>query len=217
MEKLAKRLVPVGIVVAVIVIGLEDDERASATAAVVPDYAGTALAEPAEIGRWTIDISLSRSRIGPLQLTTTPGRGGVPEGLAEVVAPSSSSHPWMQHEVTITNLSERRVRLGDTRRSTYLDGPADRALLGADPGCGYGFSEGQQGIEVAVCALYLDIPTLSPGGSLKRTITLFKGLDGMQPLEPGTFSFHKKVKFRVAYRPEQTRRLTITYDIERIP
>lgn len=207
MEKLAKRLVVAGVVVAVIVIGLEDDERASSAAAVVPDYAGSALDEPAELGRWTIDVSLSRRRIGPLRLTTTPARR----------APSSSSHPWIQHDVRITNMSERKVSLSDTRTSRYLEGPVERALLGADEGCGYGFSEGQQGIDVGVCALYLDIPTLRPGRTIKRTITLFKDLDGMQPLEAGTYTFPKKVKFKVGHRPQRTRPLTVIYDIEHTP
>ena len=203
----AKRLVAVAIIVAVIVIGRGSEQRGSALTSTVPDRAAFQQGEPAEIGRWTVDVALNRSRIGPLQLTTGSVRR----------APSSSSHPWIQHRVKITNLNERKVRLGDTRTSKYLDGPVERALLGADEGCGYGYSEGQEGIDVGVCALYLDSPTLGPGESLRRTITLYKGLDGMQPLEAGAYAFHKKVKFRVADRPERTRRLTITYDIERNP
>lgn len=203
----AKRLVAVAIIVAVIVIGRGSEQRASALTSIVPDRAGVQQGEPAEIGRWTVGVSLDRSRIGPLQLTTGSVRR----------APSSSSHPWIQHRVKITNMNDRKVRLGDTRTSKYLDGPVERALLGADEGCGYGYSEGQEGIDVGVCALYLDIPTLGPGESIRRTITLFKDLDGMQPLEAGTYAFHKKVKFRVAHRPERTRRLTITYDIEHTP
>jgi hypothetical protein len=155
-----------------------------------------------------VDVSLSRSRFGPLLISTGAARR----------APSSSSHPWIQHRVKFTNLNDqRKVHLGDTRTSKYLDGPPDRALLGADEGCGYGYSEGQEGIDVGVCAAYLDIPTLSPGESIRRTVTLFKGLDGMQPLEAGTYEFHKKVKFSVGHRPERIRSLTITYDIERTP
>jgi hypothetical protein len=153
-------------------------------------------------------VSLSRSRFGPLQISTGAVRR----------APSSSSHPWIQHRLKITNLNdERKVHLGDTRVSKYLDGPPDRALLGADENCGYGFSEGQEGIDVGVCALYLDIPTLKPGEGIRRTVTLFKGLGSMQPLEPGTYEFHKTVKFSVGHRPERIRSLTITYDIERTP
>jgi hypothetical protein len=205
---MAKKLAAVAIVIAVIVIGWGNEERASAATSIVPDHTGAQLAEPAEVGRWTVDVSLSRSRFGPLRFSTGAARR----------APSSSSHPWIQHRVKITNLNdEREVQLGDTRTSKYLDGPPDRALLGADEGCGYGYSEGQEGIDVGVCALYLDIPTLNPGESIRRTVTLFKGLDGMQPLEPGAYEFHKKVKFSVGHRPERTRPLTITYDIERTP
>lgn len=154
-----------------------------------------------------MDVALSRSRVGPLQLSTGSVRR----------APSSSSHPWIQHSVKITNLNDRKVHLGDTRTSRYLEGPVRRALLGADEGCGYGYSKGQDGIDVGVCTLNLDIPTLGPGESIRRTITLFKGLDGMQPLEAGSYAFHKKVEFRVAHRPVRIRRLTVVYDIERTP
>ena len=208
MEKVTKRLAAVAIVIAVIAIGLGGEERASAATSIVPDGAGSQIAEPAEIGRWAVDVSPSRSRLGSLQISTDAARR----------APSRSSHPWIQHRMKITNLNdERKVHLGDTRTSRYLDGPPDRALLGADDGCGYGFSEGQTGIDVGACLLYLDIPTLNPGESIRRTVTLFKGLDGMQPLEPGVYRFHKKVKFSVGHRSERIRPLTITYDIERTP
>ena len=208
MEKMGKRLAAVAIVIAVVVIGGGGGERASAATSIVPDRAGSRLAEPAEIGRWTVDVSLSRSRLGPLQISTGAARR----------APSSTSHPWIQHRVKISNLNdERKVHLGDTRMSRYLDGPPDRAVLGADEGCGYGFSEGQARIVIGACLLYLDIPTLIPGESIRRTVTLFKGLDGMQPLESRTYAFHKKVKFSVGHRPERIRSLTITYDIERTP
>jgi len=205
---MTKRLVAVAIVIAVIAIGRGGEERASAATSIVPEGAGSQITEPAEIGRWTVDVSLSRSRLGPLQISTGVARR----------APSSTSHPWIQHHVKITNLNdERKVNLGDTRTSRYLDGPPDRALIGADEGCGYGFSEGQTGFGVGWCLLYLDIPTLKPGEGIRRTVTLFKGLGSMQPLELGTYEFHKKVKFSVGHRPERIRSLTITYDIERTP
>ena len=205
---MAKRLTAVAIVIAVIVIGRGGPEQASAVTSVVPERSGSRTAEPAEIGPWTVDVSLSRSRLGPLRISTGAVRR----------APRNSAHPWIQHSLKITNLNdERKVHLGDTRTSKYLDGPPDQALLGADEGCGYGYSEGQEGIDVGACATYLDIPTLNPGESIRRTVTLFKGLDGMQPLVPGTYEFHKKVKFSVGHRPERTRSLTITYDIERTP
>ena len=164
MEKVAKRLAAVAIVVAVVVVGGGSEERrASAATSIVPDHAGFQFAEPAEKGRWTVDVSLSRSRLAPLQLSTGSVRR----------APSSSSHPWIQHSVKITNLNdERKVHHGDTRKSKYLDGPAERALLGADEGC--------------------------------------------NPSRSGTYA-DRKVKFRVAHRPERARSLTITYDIARTP
>jgi hypothetical protein len=105
------------------------------------------------------------------------------------------------------------VRLGDTRRSAYLLGPARRALLGADEGCGYGLSSGSDEIDVGVCAEYLDAPTLRPGERIKRTVTVFKGLKGMKPLQAGIYVFRKRITYRVKTREERTRRLWVVYRI----
>jgi hypothetical protein len=103
---------------------------------------------PVDVGRWRIEVSLGRSRTGPLVLrTTTVAR-----------APETSSHPWIQHEVIMRNVGRRSVSLGDTRGSAYVSGPVRRALLGADEGCGYGRSAGSEDIDVGACASYLDAP-----------------------------------------------------------
>jgi hypothetical protein len=129
-------------------------------------------------------------------------------------APHSSSQPWVEHDIRIRNVGDRRVRLGDTRTSAYLRGPVDRALLGADEGCGYGIASGSDEIDVGVCALYLDVPTLRPGERIKRTVTLFKGLKGMWPLRPGTYVFPKRIRYRVSGRSTRTRRVRVVYEVK---
>jgi hypothetical protein len=161
------------------------------------------LAPLAGVGRWTVRVSLSRTRIGPLRVRTGRVRR----------APQTSSHPWVQHRLRIRNVGRRKVRLGDTRTSAYLRGPLRRALLGADEGCGYGISSRSDEIDVGVCAEYLDAPTLRPGERIKRTVTLFKGLKGMKPLRAGIYVFHKRITYRVATREERTRRVRVVYRI----
>jgi hypothetical protein len=142
--------------------------------------------------------------MGPLALRTSAVRR----------APETSSNPWIRHRVWIRNVGRKRVRLGDTRRSAYLRGPRERALLGADEGCGYGIASGSDEIDVGLCAAYLDAPTLRAGERIKRTVTLFKGLRGMNRLRAGTYVFHKKVRYKVGNREGRTRHLKVIYKIE---
>ncbi|HEV3472326.1 MAG TPA: hypothetical protein VG408_03860 [Actinomycetota bacterium] len=155
------------------------------------------------VGRWTVRVSLSRRRIGPLRLRT----GRVQR------APDTSSKPWVQHELRIRNVGLRQVRLGDTRTSRYLRGPVGRALLGADEGCGYGIASGSDEIDVGLCASYLDVPTLRPGERIRRTVTLFKGLKGMTSLRAGTYVFPKRISYKVSDRRTRVRRLRVVYKI----
>ncbi|MCA1703512.1 MAG: hypothetical protein LC808_09745 [Actinobacteria bacterium] len=155
-----------------------------------------------DMGRWAIAVSLSASRMGPLAITTTAVRR----------APEMSSRPWIEHDIRIENVSSRRILLGDTRTSAYARSPHDRSLVGADEGCGYGLASGSDEIDVGVCAAYLDAPTLDVE-RIERTVTLFKGLLGMEPLQPGTYVFHKRLRFKVGKRAQRTDRLDVVYEI----
>jgi hypothetical protein len=205
-DKPAGRSVAAGIIAALAVSGCGGTSDlgmlAAARSRMAPRRAGST--EPMRVGRWAVAVSLSRSRIGPLAITTTPVRR----------APDTSSRPWIQHDVRISNVGRRRVHLGDTRRSAYLRGSHDRALLGADEGCGYGRASVSDPIEVGVCASYLDAPTLGPGQSIKRTVTLFKGLEGMEPLGRGTYVFPRSIRFEMENSRRWTRRLEVLYEVE---
>jgi hypothetical protein len=169
------------------------------------DSAGTSTGpRDATVGRWTVRVSLSRSKVGPLRLRTGRVRRG----------PETSSKPWVQHKIRVRNVGSRRVRLGDTRTSAYLRGPVPKALLGADEGCGYGFASGSDEIDVGVCADYLDAPTLRPGESIRRTVTLFKGLRGMKPLRAGTYVFTKRISYKARGREARTGRVRVIFRIE---
>ena len=161
-------------------------------------------ASHAGVARWAVSVSLSRRRIGPLRLRTSRMQR----------APHTSSQPWVEHDLRIANMGDRKVRLGDTRTSAYLRGPVDRALLGADEGCGYGFASGSDEIDVGVCASYLDVPTLRPGERIKRTVTLFKGLKGMSSLRRGTYVFRKRIRYKVRGRSTRSHRIRLIYRIE---
>jgi hypothetical protein len=204
-EKLAARTIAVGMaaLVGLIACGRVSSGGIPVVArdrGTVPTAGG---AGTVEVGRWTIRVFLSRSRMGPLALRTSSVRR----------APDTSSEPWIQHEVRVTNVGRRRVRLGDTRRSAYLRGPVERALLGADEGCGYGRASGSDQIDVGLCAAYLDAPTLRVGERIKRTVTLFKGLKGMKQLRAGTYVFQKKVRYNVGTPEGRTGHLKVVYKI----
>jgi hypothetical protein len=156
-----------------------------------------------DAGRWTIQVSLGRSRIEPLVLRTT----------AVVRAPQASSRPWIEHGIVVRNVGRKSVSLNDTRGSAYLSGPVQQALLGADEGCGYGRSAGDDGIDVGACAAYLDAPELGAGESIERTVTLFKGLPEMKRLRAGTYAFRKVISYEVGQRDPRRRYLRVVYDI----
>jgi hypothetical protein len=139
-----------------------------------------ASAEPAEGARsaregWVVSVALRAGGLGPVEVAVGPLRP----------APPNNSYPWLEHELVITNTADRPITFADTRTVRILDG-----LLVAEEGCGYALRP----LEPA-CLLYLDIPSLPPGDSRSRTVTLWKGLPGLQALEPGTYVFRKVLRF----------------------
>jgi hypothetical protein len=69
-------------------------------------------------------------------------------------------------------------------------------------------------VEAGVCQAYLDLLTVDPGKSEERSITLLKGLRGMNRLVAGTYVFERPVRFLVRGEPEKrSGTLQITYDI----
>jgi hypothetical protein len=121
------------------------------------------------------------------------------------------------------NRGDRLVRFADTRTSAFI-GPLGhrRRLLAADEGCGYGFQTPTSPIEARVCLLDLDAFAVKPHASVSRTVTLFKGLRGMEPLTAGTYVFERLIRFRVGHRiPDEgtgrTAVLRLVYEVEPAP
>jgi hypothetical protein len=161
---------------------------ALATAALIaPASASAELAigsRSAEEG-WIVTVAFQASGLGPVDVGVGPLIPAVGVGPL-IPAPANNSHPWLQHGFVITNTASRAITFADTRTVQFLPG-----LLVADQGCGYALRP----LELA-CLLYLDIPSLDPGDSECRPITLWKGIPGMKPLEPGTYVFRKVLRFR---------------------
>jgi hypothetical protein len=136
-------------------------------------------------GRWDVMVSLEVGRAGPLRF-----------GLSRTRMPTGAEpHPLLQHEVVIRNEGPRRMTLDDTRGSGFLDPHKPPRLLGADEGCGYALDDGGP-IEPGACRVDLRIVELPPGRPTMRTITLWHGLPGMEPLIAGTYRMPEVVRYR---------------------
>jgi hypothetical protein len=146
-----------------------------------------------------VTASVEARGLGPLDVSIGPLRPAAP----------SDSHPWLEHELGFTNTGRRNLTFADTRTVRIFP-----RLLVAEEGCGYSLRP----LEPA-CLLYLDIPSLEPGESRSRTVTLWKGLPGLKPLVAGTDVFEKPVRFlfgRAAPGPGHGIRgvVELTYKVE---
>jgi hypothetical protein len=171
----------------------------AAAALVVPMSASAELAIGSRSAGdgWDVTVSVEARDLGPLDVSIGPLRPAVP----------SDSHPWLEHELVFTNRGHRALTFGDTRTVRIF-----QRLLVADGGCGYSLRP----LEPA-CLLYLDIPSLKPGESRSRIVTLWKGLPGLKPLVAGTYVFEKPVRFlfgRAAPGPGHGRRDVVELNYE---
>lgn len=172
--------------------------------------APAALAEPAIGSRsagdgWVVEVPVEPSDMGPIAVFVGRVR---PAG-------EGDGGPWLQHDIVFENHGDRRVTFADTRTARLLGAPGRPVLLVSDNACGYHRVEPL----VGSCLLYLDFPTVKPGRSITRTITLWKGLRGMKPLTPGTYVFRKPVRFKVgrevpAKGAGRTFRLRVVYRVD---
>jgi hypothetical protein len=154
---------------------------------------------------WTVGVSVTPSEFGPLRISV----GDV------TAAPRTESNGWLQHDFVLENTGSRTLDFDDTRISVFL-GPPPRSLIAADTGCGYGASSKTAPVEAGACLSYLDAITLEPGRSVTRQISLWKELNGMPALSPGTYTFTKVLRYRSAGQPGSEIEVTvhITYSIE---
>jgi hypothetical protein len=153
---------------------------------------------------------LGRRRLGRHRRARDPrpGQLDVSVGPLRPAAPSRS-RSWLEHELAFANRGHRTLTFADTRTVRILD-----SLLVAEEGCGYSLRPLEP-----TCLLYLDIPSLRPGESRTRTVTLWKGLRGLKPLAAGTYVFKKTVRFqfgRAAPGPGHGHRgvIELTYKVE---
>ena len=171
----------------------------------LPANADFAEPRPAQDGR-IVEVSVSSSDLSPLVVSVGPTRR----------LGRNDSRAWVEHDLVFTNNGNRPITFADSRTGQQLGPRRAPVLLVADQGCGYARYEGR--IELA-CLMYLDIPTVEAHSALTRTVTLWKGLRGMGPLEPGTYVFRKKVRFEIgrtapAEDAGRTATLRIVYQVE---
>lgn len=154
---------------------------------------------------WIVAVSVTPSEFGPLKISV----GDI------TAAPSTDSKGWLQHDITLENTGSRTLAFGDTRTSVFL-GPPPRSLIAADTGCGYAASSKTAPVKAGVCRAYLDAITLEPGQSVTRQISLWKELNGMPELMPGTYTFTKVLRYRSAGQPGSETEATVhvTYTVE---
>ena len=141
-------------------------------------------------GRWRIQVSVRPSRLGPIAFVAkNPSR-----------AKPTNSDPWIEHDLVFRNTGDRPVTFADTRGSEFTGEAGRHRLLVADEGCGYSQNSQRAPVKAGACLAYLDLLTVEPHASAKRSITLFKGLPGMDRLAAGTYVFRRPVRFQPGKR-----------------
>jgi hypothetical protein len=157
-----------------------------ALAACPPAFARVAVGSRSAEPGWTVTVSVEPSDLGPIRLSVSNTR----------TAPVTDAHGWLEHDLVFDNTGDRPITFADTRTAALLGPPGRRMLLASDSGCGYSLHP-----LGPACLAYLDLLTVKPHRSATRTVTLFKGLRGLAPLEPGRYVFRKTVRFAVGLQP----------------
>lgn len=143
------------------------------------------------VGRWRLRVSVRPSRLGPVVFAT--------DNLAR--ATPTDSAPWIQHDLVFRNAGDQPVTFADTRSSKFTGEAGHKRLLVAEQGCGYARNSPQAPAKAGACLAYLDLLTVKPHASAKRSVTLFKGLPGMDPLVAGAYVFRRPVRLQPGSRP----------------
>jgi hypothetical protein len=168
--------------------------------------------EALTVGRWRVQVTLRPSRLGPIGFA------------AKNLAPTkrTNSHPWIRHDLLFRNTGGRPITFDDTRSSTFIGEAGHERLLAADEGCGYALNYPGAPATAGACQAYLDVLTVKPHASAKRSIRLAWGLPGMDPLIPGTYVFRRPVRFQPGGRPPGAREgfsgvVRLVYEFKRRP
>jgi hypothetical protein len=152
---------------------------------------GRAVAEALTVGHWRVQVTVRPSRLGPIAFAA--------KNLAR--AKRTDSHPWVQHDLVFRNTGDQPVTLDDTRSSTFIGEAGHDRLLAADEGCGYSLNYPGAPATAGACFADLRVATVKPHTSAKQSVTLFKGLRGMDPLVAGTYVFRHPVGLQFGVRP----------------
>jgi hypothetical protein len=154
---------------------------------------------------WAVSVEVDRSASGPLEIGVGPIHA----------TKENDAHPWIQHEIILTNTGSETLHFDDTDASAFLGLP-DPELIVADEGCGWGQASPTAPVEAGACRLSLDTFEIPPGGTVWKEITLFKELPGMAPLQEGQYTFEKVYRFRVGDSVTNSRvHVRLIYDVER--
>jgi hypothetical protein len=174
-----------------------------------PDPAG---AKPrpiaSTVGPWRVSVSVVPSRIGPAGFAVRDVARAKP----------TDSQSWVSHDLVLRNVGDRAITFDDNRSSQFVGDGGHHRLLIAVQGCGYTLDDPGGPVKAGACLAYLQRTTLEPGKSARRSITLFKGLAGMDPLTAGTYTFRQPVQFWTGHRPSGNPHpgvLTLTYSVRK--
>jgi hypothetical protein len=135
---------------------------------------------------WRIQVSARPSRLGPIVFAARNLAGAKP----------SNSHPWIGHDLVFRNTGDRPVSFADTRGSEFVGEAGRNEILVADQGCGYARNSPRAPATPGACSAYQDPLVVEPHASVRRSITLFKGLPGMDHISSGTDVFRRPVRFQ---------------------
>lgn len=119
-----------------------------------------------------------------VDITTSPLRQS---GAAE-------SGGWLDHTVTMENTGPDPLHLNDFRTGTVL---GDREVLAATDGCGYGSVLSEPA--VPACRQNYQPVTIDPGATYQFDVTLWRDLDGMNPVTVGSYRW--RIEIRVGPEP----------------
>jgi hypothetical protein len=102
----------------------------------------------------------------------------------------------VSHDLVFRNTEDRRAIFADTRVSAFIGPGHHKRLLAADPGCGWSPTQHGRPIQAGVCRAYQQRLVAEPHSRTRQTISLFKGLQGMDRLRAGNYAFPQRVRFK---------------------
>jgi|GEM_PF-4844531 len=160
-----------------------------------------ASAQPSE--EFGLSVEVERHRLGPLRVSVTQPRNGGDD----------PSDAWMFHDLTITNATDTKIDLADTRTAAYDGGENGAQIAFADEGCFPWPHPDDPETLTVVCQEYLDELEIPPGESITRRIRVYRDLGPMQPLTVGTYRFARPLRFERPRPKVRPRAIRLAYSV----